>query len=149
RAPARIEISVPYPRSHRLAGVTVHRSRDLDRAAVVRRDGIPVTGAARTILDLGAVAPGSVRAATWAALRSEVTAWDVLLRTLLAQARPGRSGVGPLRAVLAGHYGEIATDSRTEDLAYTILVDSQRVPLPDKQVEVVCDDGVTVTVDFG
>jgi len=144
-----VEISVGYPKSHRLDGVIVHRSRDVHLAGVLHREGIPVAGASRTLLDLGAVAPKHVRPATWAALRSRSTAWDVLLRTLIAHAKPGRDGVSALRAMVAEHYGELGTDSKTEDLAYEILVDSQRVPLPQKQVRIVCADGVEVTVDFG
>jgi hypothetical protein len=51
--------------------------------------------------------------------------------------------------VLSEHYGELATDSMTEDVAFEVLVDSGRVPPPDKQVPVRCADGVIVTVDFG
>jgi hypothetical protein len=145
----RVEVTVAYPRSHRLDGVIVHRSRDVHLAGVLRHDGIALAGASRTLLDLGAVAPRQVRPATWAALRSRSTAWDVLLRTLIAHAKPGRDGVGALRVVVAEHYGELGTDSETEDLAYTILADSRRVPLPQKQVRVVCADGVEVSVDLG
>ncbi|QGG95643.1 hypothetical protein [Actinomarinicola tropica] len=120
----RIEVSIPAGRVHRGAGVSVHRSRDLAIAAPVRLRGIPVTGAARTLLDLGAVAPAAVRRAVWTALRQRATAWDVLLRTLTAHARPGRRGITTLRAVVAEHYGERVTDSVTEDVAYEILVDS-------------------------
>lgn len=147
--PDRIEVTIPADRVHRGAGVTVHRSSDVAIAAPIRLEGIPVTGAARTLLDLGAVAPATVRRAVWAALRQRATAWDVLLRTLTAHARPGRRGVAALRAVVAEHYGERATDSTTEDVAYEVLVDSGLVPRPEKQVRVVCADGVTVTVDVG
>lgn len=75
--------------------------------------------------------------------------WPTLLEVLVDHARSGRGGVGPLRSILAKHYGDLATDSTTEDVAYEILVDSGRVPVPDKQVEVVCADGVAVTVDLG
>ncbi len=149
KAPDAVEISVPYPRANRLPGVVVHRSTDLGLARITRRDGIPVTTAGRTLLDLGAVAPEVVRDATWAALRERRTAWDVLLRVLIAHGCRGRAGIGPLRDVVAEHYGEAATDSRTEDKAYRILCDSRRVPLPTKQVPIVCADGVEVTVDFG
>lgn len=145
----RIELTIPADRVHVRAGVTVHRSSDLALAAPLRLDGILVTGAARTLLDLGAVAPSMVRRAVWAALRQRATAWDVLLRTLTAHARRGRRGVGALRAVIAEHYGERVTDSTTEDVAYEILVDSGLVPRPQKQVRVVCADGVPVTVDHG
>jgi hypothetical protein len=144
-----IELTVPHGRSHDRRGVRTHTSRDLDRAHVSRRSSLPVTGAARTILDLGAVQPHRVRRAVWAGLRSSVVSWPSLLDTLVVHARRGRAGVGPLRAILAEHYGELATDSTTEDVAFEILVDSGRVPSPDKQVPVVCADGVPVTIDLG
>lgn len=144
-----IEVSVPWPREHRSANAIVHRSRDLGRARITRRSGIPVTGAARTVLDLGAVAPRSVRRAVWAGLRTSVVSWPTLLESLVVHARRGRAGVGPLRRVLAEHYGELATDSTSEDAAFEVLVDSGRVPIPQKQVSVACADGVEVTVDFG
>jgi hypothetical protein len=147
--PGPIELSVPRGRHHPHEGVVVHRSRDLDRARTTRRQGIPVTGAARTILDIGAVDPDAVRPAVWRGLRDSVVAWPILLRTLIEHSRRGRSGIGPLRAVVAEHYGELATDSGTEDVAFEILADSGRVPLPDKQVPVVCADGVPVTIDLG
>lgn len=149
RKPDLIDITISYSRNHRRAGVRIHRSRDLDRAEVVQIDGIPVTGAARTLLDLGAVAPNQVRSATWAALRNGSTAWNVLLRSLIRHSQPGRAGIGPLRDLVAEHYGDLASDSTTEDLAFQILADSGRVPLPDRQVKVMCADGVEVTVDFG
>lgn len=149
RRSPRIEITIPAGRSHTNPGVTVHRARDLDLASPIRREGILVTGAARTLLDLGAVAPASVRRASWAALRQRATAWDVLLRTVVVHSRRGRAGLGPLRELMAEHYGERTTDSTTEDVAFEILVDSGVVPSPEKQVEVRCADGVSVTIDFG
>jgi hypothetical protein len=144
-----IEISVPRNRHHVQEGVVVHRSRDLHLARPVRREGIAVTGAARTLLDIGAVAPESVRRAVWRGLRSSVIAWPILLRTLVEHGRHGRGGVGALRRVVAEHYDQRATDSDTEDVAFEILVDSGRVPLPEKQVAVTCADGVEVTIDLG
>jgi very-short-patch-repair endonuclease len=95
------------------------------------------------------VEPERVRRAVWAARREHGIGWEELCETVVAHARPGRSGVGPLRAVVADHYGEPATDSATEDLAYTILRRSQLVPTPQKQVGVTGADGVEVTVDLG
>lgn len=143
-----LELSLPRDRHHRPRGVVVHRSRDLHLAATTSIDGIPVTGIARTLLDLGAVTPTAVRPAVWEALRAGLVGWDDLLRTLVDHARRGRPGLAALRAVVAEHYGEAARDSRTEDRAERILVDSGRVPAPVAQHPVVCADGVEVTVDF-
>lgn len=146
--PIPIEISVPRGRRHRASGVITHTSIDLDLARPTTLLGLPVTGLARSLLDLGAVEPTRVRKAVWKARREHGIEWQELLTTLVDHAQRGRSGVGPLRRVLATHYGEQAGDSDTEDLAYAILVDSGRVPIPVRQFPVVCADGVTVTVDF-
>lgn len=143
-----IEVTIGHGRSIRRRGVIVHRSRDLDLADVRLIDGIPVTGPARTILDLGAVAPSRVGRAVNAARRRGLIEWDDLLRCLVAHARPGRRGVGPLRAVVAAHYEDLHTDSTTEDEAYEILMASGAVPRPVSQFPVVCADGVEVTIDF-
>ncbi|MFP3905959.1 MAG: hypothetical protein ACLFWR_02945 [Acidimicrobiales bacterium] len=149
RAAAPIEISVPSHRSPRHRSITTYRSGDLELAEVQIRSGIPTTGPARTVLDLGAVAPDLAKAAMWRAMRSQDLGWEDLLRTLLDHSRRGRPGLGVLRALVHEHYGTIAGDSDTEELAYQILVDSGRVPIPERLVPVVCADGVEVTVDLG
>jgi hypothetical protein len=144
-----IEVSVPRSSQVRRRGVIVHRSRDLHLAGAATIDGVTVTGLARTLLDLGAVAPERVRSAVWEAQRVHGLGWDTLLATLVDHGRRGRGGVGPLRTVVSEHYGEAARDSTTEDLAYAILCDSGRVPRPLTQVPITCADGVEVTIDLG
>lgn len=144
-----IEVTVPYERSVRRRGVVVHRSLDLRHADVEDLDGIPITGVARTVLDLGAVAPQLVLPALNQARRSGLVEWDELLRCLVRHGRKGRRGVGPLRALVAEHVGAAATDSETEDEAERIMRLSRAVPMPRRQVPVVCADGVPVTIDFG
>lgn len=144
-----VEVTIPRGRTHRRRGVIVHESGDLEHADPRELGGIRVTGLARSLLDLGAVEPARVRRAVWSARRTHGIGWDELLGTLVLHARSGRDGVGPLRRVVAAHYGDVATDSGTEDLAYGILVDAARVPRPDKQVPVRCADGVEVTADLG
>jgi very-short-patch-repair endonuclease len=51
-APAEVEVTVPHARSSRMPGVRVHRSRILHSRDVSLRHGLPVTSAARTLLDL-------------------------------------------------------------------------------------------------
>jgi hypothetical protein len=144
-----IEVSVPRQVQVRRTGVQVHRSRDLHQGEPTTIDGIPVTGLPRTLLDLGAVEPDWVRPAVWEAQRVHDLGWEQLLAALVDHGRPGRRGIGPLRAVVAQHYGDAARESATEDLAYALLVDSGRVPRPSTQVPVTCADGVEVTIDLG
>jgi very-short-patch-repair endonuclease len=121
--PGRPEVTVPRSIRYRVPGVRVHQSGDLELVAPVRRSGIPTTPVARTLLDLGAVvSPQRVHVALDDARRRRLTDWDALLATLVAHARKGRRGVGPLRAILDEHLGEVAmTGSGFERLVITRL----------------------------
>jgi very-short-patch-repair endonuclease len=117
------ELTIRRGGRYRPAGVRVHQSGDLGLVAPVRRSGIPTTPVARTLLDLGAVVSAQrVHLALDDARRRRLTDWDALLGTLVAHARKGRRGVGPLRAILDEHLGEVAvTDSGFERLVVTRL----------------------------
>lgn len=52
RPPGRPVITIPYSRSIRLAGVTVHRSLDLDQTRLLERRGIRYTDPLRILTDL-------------------------------------------------------------------------------------------------
>lgn len=94
-----VEVVVPLPRLPRLAGVTVHRTRDpLD---LTRRRAIPVTSPMRAILDLGAVVPAwAVEAALDRAEAAGVCSIAAVEWERARVARPGRRGSGVLREVL-------------------------------------------------
>lgn len=137
--PGKPEISVPRGRRARVLGARVHESTDLHLADVRIIDGIPTTGVARTVLDLGAVvSPAAVHVALDSALRRGRTNWDEVLDTLVAHARRGRRGVGPLRAILAAHFGEVETDSDAERLLAALLTEAG-LPSPVLQHEVELD----------
>ncbi|MGI8595310.1 MAG: type IV toxin-antitoxin system AbiEi family antitoxin domain-containing protein [Solirubrobacteraceae bacterium] len=55
-----VEVSRPTPGRVACPGVIVHRAPDLAPAHVCMRRGVPVTRPARTLVDLGAVAPASL-----------------------------------------------------------------------------------------
>ncbi len=48
-------VRVPVRKSKEMAGVTVHQLTDLDPSHIVDRDGLPITSAERTVIDLAAV----------------------------------------------------------------------------------------------
>jgi very-short-patch-repair endonuclease len=95
------EISVDRERGLRIRDVKVHRSRDLHPDHIVFRDGLPLTTPARTLVDLGQVAP-------WYAVRDLLEALiprglitPVVARAALElHSRRGRRGCGSLRRVL-------------------------------------------------
>jgi hypothetical protein len=98
--PATPELSVPA--TTRLArgepGFTLHRSRDLDVAQAVNRNGLVVTNPLRTIVDLaGSVLPDDLTEAVDSAVARRLVTVAGLEAEIERLARPGRAGTGALR----------------------------------------------------
>jgi hypothetical protein len=110
-----IEVSVLRPTRRRRDGWAVHQCAALDAADRVVIDGIPTTGLARTLVDLGAVADDDQveQALDDAYRRGASPRW--VLETLDRLERSGPSGTGSLRRVLER--------------------DDRRGPLPDSMFE--------------
>jgi hypothetical protein len=82
--------------------LVVHESKAIAVVDLTVVDGIPVTTPERTLLDLGAVCSESVvHMALDAAESRELVTLDSVRSTLRRLGRPGRSGAGVLRRVLA------------------------------------------------
>ncbi|HYH49595.1 MAG TPA: hypothetical protein VEG38_08610 [Acidimicrobiia bacterium] len=97
--PLAVEITVPrHRRPRRRAGVRFHESLAFDLAAPTVLQGIPVTGVARTILDIAPVFDRPVRLLD-DALRRRIVTWDELWRCCLSHDVTGRN-VRPYRGVL-------------------------------------------------
>jgi very-short-patch-repair endonuclease len=96
----RVDVIVPRSISRRRPGVTIHRPRDRGDLTPVVRAHIRCTNLLRTLVDLGAVDPGGVESAVEQAIVSGVVSARVLRALVERHARPGRSGVGSLRAAL-------------------------------------------------
>jgi hypothetical protein len=96
-----VEISVTRQHRVTLPGVVVHHIQALDGIDVTTIDGIPVTGLARTLCDLGSVVAASVveRALDDARRRDVSLRW--LEQTAARLHRPGQSGTGVLSRLLA------------------------------------------------
>ncbi|MEA2023547.1 MAG: type IV toxin-antitoxin system AbiEi family antitoxin domain-containing protein [Actinomycetota bacterium] len=113
---------------------TVHESKDLLESDIVAIDGIPVTTAVRTVVDLGASAsPRFVERCLDAGLRKKFfTAWQV--RCFIARvARPGRTGVGTIRPLVEERLvWNTITESDLEDL-FRAVVGPSPFPMPDPQ----------------
>jgi Protein of unknown function (DUF559) len=131
-APGRIDVTVP-----RHAGpaprrpVVIHESLAMDLADPRRRWGVPVTGPARTFLDIAAVADDEsvvlraldevrrLRHATWAEL------WAALLR----HAARGRPGIVRARAALHKRVGRRGPDTEFARL-FLQLLEAAGLPEP-------------------
>ena len=99
---AEIELTLPPGKDPVLRGVRVHRTRTLAPVDIVARDGLLVTSATRTIIDLSAVLD---RAALGRVLdhclARHLTSARFLQRRLDSAGRQGRVGTAVLDALLA------------------------------------------------
>ncbi|MBW3653649.1 MAG: hypothetical protein KY433_08660, partial [Actinobacteria bacterium] len=114
---ARIHVTVPTSAGHRHRGlIVVHRSRALTAADVRRRDAIPVTSVARTLLDLAAMlAPGPLQRAVEQSLLLRL--FDLHAVNAVIAANATRAGATTLaRIVSALHDEPPLTRSKLEAL---------------------------------
>jgi very-short-patch-repair endonuclease len=119
-------------------GPLLHRSRDLLARDIVRMQSIRTTNATRTLIDLGAVvAAATLESALERALYARLTTFDRLVRRFFEVAKPGRPGIGPLRALLIDRDPSLApAESDLETLLLRILRQAG-LPEPVRQFEVV------------
>jgi hypothetical protein len=142
RCPDVIEVtSRRHQRVQRLA-FTLHESKDILESDIVQVDGIPVTSAVRTVVDLGASAPPWMveRCLDSGLRRGLFTAWQV--RCFIARvARPGRNGVGTIRPLVEERLEWASiTDSDLEDLVRAVIK-STGLPMPELQHDLFRPDG--------
>lgn len=134
KRPDDIEVTTKRHRRRIRCEMTVHESKDLRASDIVNVDGVPVTSAVRTIVDLGASAPSwLVERCLDSGLRREFfTAMQV--RCFIARvARPGRSGVGAIRPLIEERLKwKTITDSDLEDL-FRAVIARLPYPMPDPQ----------------
>ena len=144
-----VEITCPRWRRARHDRVIVHETKVLGAADMSTLDGIPVTTAARTILDLGAVCrPIVVEKALENALRRELVSLSSMRALLDRIARQGRNGAGVLRAILDERdpdHAPTESDKETELLA---VIRKHGLPLPVPQFEIVHNRRFVARVDF-
>jgi hypothetical protein len=140
-----VTVARPATGDRRLAIVhqtTVSLGRD--RASVQR---IPATGIARTLIELGAVAPVQVvEAALDGALRDGLVSRRQLLRKLANAHRPGRSGVGVVASLLVDRANG-APESWLERTTLELFL-AAGLPTPQCQRVFDGDDGRVTRVDF-
>ncbi len=131
---AGVEISVRDGRRVRLKGVQVRRLASLRDDEVTTFRGIPITTAARTILDLAAtLAPRPLEQALARGVREGVVVLGDVARLL--KRHPWRRGVRTLRGLLALQEGPALTRSEAEEL-FLALIRAARLPEPALNVRV-------------
>ncbi|MEM7093863.1 MAG: hypothetical protein AAF567_12740 [Actinomycetota bacterium] len=119
------------------SGVRWHRSTQMHLAAATERRAVPVTGIARTVLDVAGVIPRRrLDEVIDEVLRRRMLSWPDLHEVLVRHARRGRRGVGALRALLVERFGDQAIpDSRWNRMVWQLLVDAG-LPEPRPEFEV-------------
>jgi very-short-patch-repair endonuclease len=139
-----VDVVLPSQRRDvHLDGVVVHRPRDLARLVPQRRFSIPCTHILRTLLDLGAIDPGSLHDAVGHAITTNLATLDALDTAAAEHARPGRAGVVAVRDAIA----DWSIDGSPTDSMLEAAVDrlAQRYGLPALEFHPVIDG---VEVDF-
>jgi very-short-patch-repair endonuclease len=120
-----IDVTVPSQNGRRRPGIRIHRSARLRADEVIRRQAIPVTTVARTLLDLADVLERQ-------ALRRVITEaeytnqFDLMAISAAVQNNPGRSGARLMAAV--GAAGD-RTRSELED-RFLDLLERHKVEAP-------------------
>ncbi|MDX6720331.1 MAG: hypothetical protein QOJ63_2585 [Solirubrobacteraceae bacterium] len=137
------EVTVAGWATGRRPGLLVHRARTLDPRDVMRRDAIPVTTPARTLLDLaGLLTPRALRRAVRQALGDRRASMPQLI-DVLTRAN-GRRGASALAAIVTA--GPVPTRSPFEDALLNLLLDAG---LPEPRVnEGLVLDGRRIVPDF-
>lgn len=131
--PPLIHISVPSNRSRRLDGIRAHRRRQLSERDFTQRERIPVTTAARTLIDLATLLqPSQLEAAVNAADRLSLVDPEQLRRKV--DHCRGTDGVRALRRLLDRQTFRL-TDSELER-RFLKLMRRAGLPLPNTQQQI-------------
>jgi very-short-patch-repair endonuclease len=111
----------------RVAGVRTHRCRVPSTGDAASHDGIPVTSAARTLVDLAATlsAESLARACHEAGVRYRTTPGQV--EAVLAR-RPNSRGARKLRRIL---HGDVRVTLSTLERSFIALLSREGLPLPE------------------
>lgn len=113
-AGAAMDVTVHRGQAHNRPGIVVHRSRRIDDDDRSRRDGIPVTAVARTLLDLAGTVGRRRLNQSWEEA-DRLGLLDLKAVAQLCERAGGRRGARLLGAVLADHRGPApATRSELE-----------------------------------
>jgi Protein of unknown function (DUF559)/Transcriptional regulator, AbiEi antitoxin len=138
----RIEVTVRrHSRPRQRPGVVVHETGAFDLADPARRYLVPVTGAARTLVDVAAVAddPVEVLRALDEIRRLRLATWPELWETFLLHSSRGRPGIALCRAVIAKRYGKRVPDTEFARL-FLRLLEAAGLPEPVSEHVVVVGD---------
>jgi hypothetical protein len=115
-----IHVTVVGRRERRHAGIKVHRTTRLEREDIRTRDGFPVTGPARTLLDLASVLAARPLARALDEARGLRLINDADLHSLIAH-YPNRRGTARLRWLLEAEREPELTRSEAEERMLALI----------------------------
>jgi hypothetical protein len=130
----RLVVTVPFRKTHRFPGVTVHQSTDLDPVDVVMIDDLPSTNTTRTIIDLAAVLGARrLERVIDHCLSSRELTYEELESRFDQLARRGKRGILKLREILkARGPGHVAPQTELEHCLHELLI-ACGLPEPESQ----------------
>lgn len=130
-------------------GVLVHRSYSLPPEDITRLRSIPVTTAARTLLDLGAVLSlEALERALERALHKRLTRMEVLEVRFHRWTRQGRVGAGKWRRLLELRDPFLKATATDFETRMSQLTRRHGLPTPLRQYSVFDDDRFVARLDF-
>ncbi|MEA2426642.1 MAG: hypothetical protein QOF37_270 [Thermoleophilaceae bacterium] len=127
-----VDVTVDRGQRRSQPGIVIHRSQQIAPKDRRRRNDIPVTSPARTLLDFAEVAPPRElerafdEAQTQRLIRRKDVE-DVISRS------PGRHGIAPLRRLLDRQAGPALTESEAEERLFALI---RQAGLPEPEVNV-------------
>lgn len=134
-------VTVHSQTTHVFPGVTVRRSHDIGEEDIVEIDGLPVTGVARTIVDLAALlTPAHLGAIVDDAVAAGLTSIEELMGLRDRIARRGKPGVKTLREVLDERAPGPERGTSLERRGAQILIDGG-LPEPEYEFPIPWDGG--------
>jgi Transcriptional regulator, AbiEi antitoxin len=134
-----VDVTVPrHARPRRRAGVRYHESLVFELCGATTRFAIPVTGPARTVLDVCASVDDDYRAlpALDEVRRRSLASWDELWECLILHACRGRNGIARFRRILDRRWGRSVPHNQFARLAERLFEDAG-LPEPVHEHEVI------------
>jgi very-short-patch-repair endonuclease len=142
--PRWVEVTVPESRRVQLEGVTAHRARLLTPQDIGAVKGIPVTRAARTIVDLADV----YSTAKLGPMLDYALVQRLLRREELVGRSAGRRGTGVLAVLLDERPDLVRPMGSDFEVGLFRALREAGLPLPVPQYRVLMPDGSEVFLDF-
>ena len=141
-------LEISTPRKLRANNITVHRTRENLRSCSTEAQGIPVTTAARTLVDLGAVvSPETLEIALDDGLRRRlcsVSDLEIQIEILSAKGRAGPRSLRPM--LLVRREAGVALESPLPRLLRLML--RAKLPMPVPQYPIIANGELHARADF-